>query len=77
MRAVHPPVLPQREVALVERFLDLAVTKSVSPLEARPNQRVVYTLQVRNLGTLPAAGVVLTDPLPEHLVFVSANGGGT
>ena len=67
----------EREVVLVERVLDLAVTKTVSPLEARPGQRVVYTLQVRNLGTLPAAGVVLTDPLPTQLVFVSANGGGT
>ena len=45
--------------------------------EARPGQRVTYTLQVRNPGTLPASGVILTDLLPEHLVFVSASAGGS
>lgn len=65
-----------RSVVLVDRFMDLAVDKAVSVAEARPGQRVTYTLTARNPGTLPATGVVLTDVLPAHLVFVDATGGG-
>ena len=34
---------------------------------------VTYTLVIRNLGPATATGVVVTDPLPSGLVFVSAN----
>lgn len=67
----------EREVTLVARLLDLAVSKSVSVAEARPSQRVTYTLRVENLGTLPAPETTLVDQLPEPLVFVSASGGGS
>ena len=64
-------------LGLVDRLLDLAVTKTLSVAEVRPGQRVTYTLQVRNLGTLHGRGVRLTDVLPPDLIFVSASGGGS
>lgn len=67
----------ETEVTLVARLLDLAVSKSLSVAEARPGQRVTYTLRVDNLGTLPASGITLVDHLPEPLIFVSASGSGT
>lgn len=66
-----------RSLVLVPRSLDLQLQKTVSPRAARPNQIVTYTLTVKNAGTLPAAGVVLTDPLPAGLSFASAPGGGS
>ncbi|MBP9145626.1 MAG: DUF11 domain-containing protein [Thermoanaerobaculia bacterium] len=65
-----------RSQTLVYRALDLRLAKSVLPVEARPGQSVVFTLRVENGGTLPAAGVVLTDFLPAGLTFVSATLGG-
>ena len=65
-----------RGVTLVHRSLDLRLTMSVLPLEARPGQNVVFTLRVENAGTLPATGVVLNDALPAGLTYVSSTLGG-
>lgn len=56
---------------------DLAIDKSVADIsvdfdpEKGPTQ-FDYTIVVENLGPDPAEDVVLEDPLPEHLDFVSA-----
>ena len=65
-----------RDLTLVYRALDLRLTMSAAPVEARPGQNVVLTLRVENAGTLPAAGVVLTDVVPAGLTFVGATLGG-
>jgi uncharacterized repeat protein (TIGR01451 family) len=49
---------------------DPAVTKSVSPPSAIVGQTVVYTIQVTNLGDVPATGVVVEDTLPSFLSIV-------
>jgi uncharacterized repeat protein (TIGR01451 family) len=46
------------------------------PRTAYAKRPVNFFLKVRNDGTLPAADVVVTDPLPEGLEFVEANQGG-
>ncbi len=66
-----------RSLNLVPRVLDLSLAKTVSPSVARPGQRVTFSLVLRNVGTLPASDVQVTDPLPPNLTFVSAAGGGT
>ena len=65
-----------RPLAVVEPYLDLAVTKTSNRGEARPGQQVIFTVVAENRGSLPASGVVLVDTLPEHLSFDSASGGG-
>ncbi|MBN2393284.1 MAG: VCBS repeat-containing protein [Anaerolineae bacterium] len=46
---------------------DLAVAKFVEPDKAKEGDVLMYTLVITNLGPSPAAGVVLTDVLPQGL----------
>jgi len=55
---------------------DLAVIKDNSRTVLYPADVVTYTLTVTNNGDQNSSGVVLTDTLPEGLVFVSASNGG-
>ena len=51
---------------------DLTVVKS-GPDTADIGGPINYTIQVANLGTLDAANVVVTDPIPEHTTFAGAS----
>ncbi|ANB17311.1 DUF11 domain-containing protein [Dokdonella koreensis] len=51
---------------------DLAVVKT-GPAAATPGQNVSYTLAVSNAGPSDAQAVVLNDPTPAGLTFVSAS----
>ena len=51
---------------------DVVVTKSVSDATPDPGQTITYTVGVENEGPSTAAGVILTDPIPAGLTFVSA-----
>jgi len=61
---------------------DLAVSLSAtaptnlgtSSSHATAGYPITYTLQVKNLGLMEAAGVSVTDTLPVGLTFISANG---
>lgn len=59
----------------------LAVTKVVEPGEAHPGDSVIYTITVRNVGSVPLDDVVISDPLPEGVVSFDwecqASGGAT
>ena len=52
---------------------DLSVTKS-GPLSANTGQNVSYTVVVHNAGPSPAASVVVSDPTPAGVAFVSNSG---
>ncbi|HEX7184807.1 MAG TPA: Calx-beta domain-containing protein [Thermoanaerobaculia bacterium] len=60
----------------LDPVLDLRLTKAADRKFARPNQNVLYTLTLANIGTREPQGVVLTDTLPPHLTFISASDGG-
>jgi uncharacterized repeat protein (TIGR01451 family) len=49
-------------------------TKVTGPVKT--GDVITYTLEVRNTGDTFAAGVVITDPLPNGVSFVSASDGG-
>ncbi|MBS1678814.1 MAG: DUF11 domain-containing protein [Actinobacteria bacterium] len=51
---------------------DLAIGKSVSPTPGRPGGEATFTLQVTNNGPDTAKEVVVSDPVPAGLEFVSA-----
>ena len=53
------------------------VTAKVSPQFAAPNSNITYTITSTNNGPSPAANVLIQDPLPAGLTFVSASDGGT
>jgi uncharacterized repeat protein (TIGR01451 family)/fimbrial isopeptide formation D2 family protein len=52
---------------------DLKITKTALPTNARPGDVVTYTLKAENIGNAIANNVVITDPIPVGLSFVSAD----
>lgn len=60
----------------VDAYSDLTITKDDGVVQVSPGQALVYTIEVANVGTQNASGVVVTDTLPEGVVFVSASDGG-
>lgn len=55
---------------------NMKVYMSVDKTYAYEGDRVSYTVQYRNYGTLDATGVTIQTPLDEDYTFVSANKGG-
>lgn len=51
---------------------NLSITKSAAPDPVLVGGSLVYTISVKNLGPSPATGVVVTDPLPSNVVYVSS-----
>ena len=42
-----------------------------------PGSTIDYTITVRNIGNAAATGVSITDPIPAHTTFASADHGGS
>lgn len=55
---------------------DVQVSKS-GPASTNPNQNIVYTIVAKNLGPQTATGVIVDDPTPSGLTFVSNSGACT
>ncbi|MGC9394370.1 MAG: hypothetical protein ACP5J4_05900 [Anaerolineae bacterium] len=54
----------------------LQLSKSNDVITVTPGSTLIYRLVITNSGTQLAAGIVLSDTLPEHTAFVSASDGG-
>jgi uncharacterized repeat protein (TIGR01451 family) len=52
---------------------DLSITKEVSQPQPILGEHITYTITISNAGPFTTAGVVVTDLLPEGLLFVSAS----
>lgn len=57
--------------------LEVAKSNDVTSPTVAPGSTITYSLAIRNAGTLPATGVVATDPLPSGVAFVSCAGCAT
>lgn len=57
-------------------FVDAGILKTIYPLEAVPGQLITYTLSFSNGGSLPAAGVLITDAVPSYLTLQGVSYGG-
>lgn len=55
---------------------ELAVTKSADVEQAMPGEQIVYTISYESLNDCLATDVVVSDPLPDHVSFVTADSGG-
>lgn len=51
--------------------IGMSFTKTSDKLKYKPNDKVIYTITVTNLGTLPYTNVSIDDPIPTDLSFVS------
>jgi len=47
--------------------------KLVPATKVPPGDMVIYTLHATNTGEKPAADVVMTDPIPEHMEYVDGS----
>jgi uncharacterized repeat protein (TIGR01451 family) len=56
-----------------EAAADLALTKSDAPDPVVVGNNLTYTITASNVGDAPATNVVVTDPLPSSVDFVSAS----
>jgi len=56
---------------------NMKVYKSVNKTYAHPGDTITYQINYRNYSSVTANNVVITDPLPTGLTFLSATGGGT
>jgi uncharacterized repeat protein (TIGR01451 family) len=52
---------------------DVAIVKTASPEPVEPGTPLTYTLQVTNNGPAAAQNIVVTDPLPSQVTFVSVS----
>ncbi|HEY7327755.1 MAG TPA: isopeptide-forming domain-containing fimbrial protein [Gemmataceae bacterium] len=58
-------------LATISQFLDLAITKTVSNPHPAVGQQDTFTVVLTNNGPSDGTGVVVNDPLPPDLAFVS------
>ena len=56
---------------------NMKVYKAVNKTYAHPGDTITYTISYRNYSSVGANNVIITDPLPSGLTFLSATGGGT
>lgn len=63
-------------VAKLSPAADLALTKTASMQHAPIGGRFTYSLHVVNNGPEPTLNVILFDPLPEGVIFLSATAKG-
>lgn len=59
-----------------KKVTTIGLEKSASPTQTNPLTVVTYTIKWNVGGNTDATNVVLTDPIPTNMVFVSANDGG-
>ncbi|HKA05587.1 MAG TPA: DUF11 domain-containing protein [Acidimicrobiales bacterium] len=77
---VPTPPVPTTLPPVGPAIADLSWTKTVTPPPAgrvSPGDDFAYTVTVTNHGPSRASNVVVSDPLPNHLTFVSSSSGCT
>lgn len=73
--ATDVPTLTASASTTVESAPTVSIEKTTTTVQAEKGDRIVYRLLIRTGGT-SEADVVVTDPLPAGLAFVSATEGG-
>ncbi len=51
--------------------------KRVPATKVIPGTEVIYTISYTNVGNQPADNIVITDPIPEHMLYVGGSARGT
>jgi uncharacterized repeat protein (TIGR01451 family) len=66
---------PPRSDSAMTRIHETAMlfVKTANKLKYKPSEKVVYTIEVENLGTTPYYNVVVEDPIPADLILESVS----
>ncbi|HEY2952776.1 MAG TPA: hypothetical protein VGK40_09345, partial [Verrucomicrobiae bacterium] len=72
-QADHTPENNLASEFTVFGIADLGVSLGGAPATASAGALLPYTLTITNLGPDPAAGIVVADPLPPGMIFVSVS----
>ncbi|MCD6400346.1 MAG: DUF11 domain-containing protein, partial [Anaerolineales bacterium] len=62
--------------AYERQFVDVALTKAVSPTSVEPGGTITFTLTFSNSGSIAATNVVLTDTIPTFLHGITVDVSG-
>jgi uncharacterized repeat protein (TIGR01451 family) len=68
-------VVAEMEKEVVKANGDKEIIR-VPVARAVPGDEIVYTLHYTNTGQEPADNVVITDPIPEHMIYVQGSASG-
>ena len=60
---------------ITDNSTDLSITKTANPNPVITASLLTYTINVSNVGSNAADGILVTDILPNELLFVSVDGG--
>jgi uncharacterized repeat protein (TIGR01451 family) len=71
-----PDTINSVPVISIVQVPELSIIKTSNPNPVAAGAPLVYTLSFTNIGTAPATGVVISDPLPAQTTFLSATGNG-
>jgi uncharacterized repeat protein (TIGR01451 family) len=74
-----PPAIEIKTLAEVETHTMVAgraVLKLSSADRVVPGDEVIYTLELRNSGPLPATAPTVTKAIPEHMVYIADSASG-
>ena len=51
--------------------------KRIPAAKVIPGTEVIYTISYTNVGNQPADNIVITDPIPEHMLYIRGSARGT
>jgi uncharacterized repeat protein (TIGR01451 family) len=64
------------EIEVTQSWIDLSLTKTVTPEDARVGEPVTFTITLRNDGDYDGTGITVSDTLPEGYKYTGDTGGG-
>jgi uncharacterized repeat protein (TIGR01451 family) len=68
-------IVSEKEIEVVNERGEKELQR-VPPAQVVPGEEVIYTIRYHNHGPAPADGVVITNPIPEHLLYTTGSAGG-
>jgi uncharacterized repeat protein (TIGR01451 family) len=74
-RSIELTMVAEQEVTVINEEGEEEV-KRVPAARVVPGDEVIYTIYYRNLGEQTADNVVITNPVPEHMMYKDGSAGG-
>ncbi|MFC1838222.1 hypothetical protein ACFL1N_01480 [Thermodesulfobacteriota bacterium] len=69
-------IVSNETITQVSAHASLSVTKLDRPDPVYVGNQITYTILLENEGVIPLTGITVTDIIPDHTTFISADNGG-